>query len=163
MITPTLEELDQAEQQAMVRVAEARAAARELRDRREERRAQAQKRHDEETLAAWSRDRNALDKAVDEARENLRQAVLANPMFKAYGDLILAAHRRTLRSAEASGVSARRTGRSWVPEPMPMPPDFDMLVTIVEQDATDRGRAEQQEREQRRVDAGNAAADEVGR
>ena len=159
----TLEELEEVERAAMAQVAEARAAARVLHDQREARRTEAEVEHDRATLAAWKADRPELEADVVAARERLRQAVLADPTWQAYAAVIAASHRLVLRSAEASAVSARLGGRDWVPEHPPLPPDFAGLAAIVEQDATDRGRDEQQEREQRRVDVGNAAADEVGK
>ena len=103
----TLEELQQVEQRAMQEVAEARAAARGLHEQREARRTEAEAEHDRRTLADWTHDRPALEAAVGEAREALRQAVLRDPTWQAYGALVAASTRLVLRSSEASAGCAR--------------------------------------------------------
>ncbi len=163
--TPTLDELEAEAQAAINKAAQARAAAEQVRQRAEKARAQAHVEHDQRVLEQWREDRAQLDADVEAAREKLNDAVLADPVWKAFADLALASHRRTTRSLEAGATAARLSGGAgFQPIPGVFLPGFEDLVTVVRQHAEERGRAEAADREQRRVDAGQAAADrEAGR
>ncbi len=164
--TPNLDQLEQAEQEAIRRVAEARTAAEQVRIRAQHARAQAEHDHDLHVLEQWRQDRAQLDADVDAAWQRFHQAVLEDPVFAALADYLLAAHRRTTRSMEAGQTTARVHG----PEagfgsiPNIAAPPWTEIAQVVERAATDRGRDEAAAREQARVDAGQAAADrEAGR
>ncbi len=162
----TLDELEQAAQQAINRAAEARAAAEQVRQRAEQARAHAEREHDEQVLQEWKQDRAQLDADVESAREKFNAAVLDNPVFAALRDYLLAAHRRTTRSFEAGQTTGRVHGpdASFGPIPSAPLPAWEELVRLVERVATAQGQGEAAAREQRRVDAGQAAADrEAGR
>ena len=162
--TPNLQQLEQAEQDAMARVTEARAAAEQVRLRAERARAQAEHQHDEKVLVEWSADRADLQAAATAARERLYAAVLADPVWSAYAELLLVQHRITTRSLEASGASGRLHGKTWAPGAPLAPPDYATLAAFVEQHASARGWDEANAREQARADAGQAAAGkEAGR
>ncbi len=116
-------------------------------------------------LEEWRADREQLDRDVEAARQRLTDAVLADPVWSAFADLALASHRRTTRSLEAGSTAARVSGGAgFQPIPGVSLPGFEDLVTMVRRHAEERGQVEAAEREQRRVDAGQAAADrEAGR
>ncbi len=161
----SLDELEAEAQAAINKAAQARAAAEQVRQRAEQARARAEREHDEQVLQEWRADRAQLDADVEAARQRLTDAVLADPTWQAYADLALASHRRTTRSLEAGSTSARLSGGAgFQPIPGVFLPGFEDLVTVVRRHAEERGQAEAAEREQRRVDAGQAAADkEAGR
>ncbi len=162
--TVKLDQLEQAEAQALTRAAEARAAADEVRARAEQARAHAERQHDERVLAEWREDRPRLEAEVLAARDRLKQALLADPVWSAYADLILAGHRVSTRWLEAASTHARvhgNAGGSWGSAPVTTPPTWAELVGLVEAAATELGRAEAAAREQARVDAGQVAADKV--
>lgn len=164
--TLTLEELEQQQAEAQARVEEARAAADEIRRRAEQRRAEAQHQHDEDVIAAWKDDRDALDDAITQARQRLREAVLTDPVWSAFREVILTGHRRTTRTMEYASAVGRVRGPEAAAMPIPHTgaPTWDELVRLVEDDATAQGRDEAQARDQAREDVGQAAADqEAGR
>ncbi len=161
----SLDELEAEAQAAINKAAQARAAAEQVRQRAEQARAHAEREHDQQVLQEWRQDRQQLDADVEAARQRLTDAVLADPVWTAYADLALASHRRTTRSLEAGGTAARVSGGAgFQPTPGVYMPGFEDLATVVQRHAEERGQAEAAEREQRRVDAGQAAADkEAGR
>ncbi len=158
----TLEQLKAEEEQAMARAAEARAAAREIRLRAQQRRADAQHAYDEQLIADWTEQHAQLEKDIAAARERLREALLADPVWSAYHDLILAGHRLTTRTLEVHGAMGRVRGpMEGTPQvPHLYPPTFEELARMVEDAATGQGRAEAQAREQAREDVGQVAADQ---
>ncbi len=108
--TPNLDQLEQAEQEAIRRVAEARTAAEQVRIRAQHARAQAEHDHDLHVLEQWRQDRAQLDSDVEEARKGMHAAAIADPTCTAVADYILAGHRRTMRSFQPGQTAARVHG-----------------------------------------------------
>lgn len=163
--TQNLDQLEQAAQEAISRAAEARAAAEQVRRRAEQARSAALAEHDEEVLRAYAEDRAQLDADLDAARRRLDEAVLADPVWCAYADYVLAGHRRTTRSLAAGQTAARLHGNAgFPPTPGVILPTWADVLQMVTRHAEEQGRAEAAAREQARIDAGQAAADrEAGR
>lgn len=151
----TLAELEQAEADAMTQVAEARTAAQALRDAEHQRRQEAQEVYDREFLAAWQDNRRRLEQEIGEARTALREAVMADPVWSAYRQQVLAQHRLRTLWTDTSSTNARITGRGeFGPAPAIDELTFDVLARLVSLDAVMEGRDEQQARVEARENAG---------
>lgn len=157
--TPTLEQLEQEQAEAMARVEAARTAANHLRQQAEQRRADAQHEHDEAILRDWRQDRQALEDDITAARQRLRAAVFADPVWNAYRDLVLAGHRLTTRSLEYYSTSSRIRGPQAGAPSVPTldPPAWEELARIVADDAQAEGREQAAARDEAREDVGTAA------
>lgn len=150
----TLAELEQAEAQAMAQVAEARAAAQVLLDAEHQRRQQAQDVHDRELLADWQDSRRRLEEEINQAREGLGQAVLADPVWSAYRQQVLAQHRLRTLWMDTSMTNARLGRGEFGPAPAIDELTFDTLTGLVAADAEQQGRDEAQARHDARENAG---------
>jgi hypothetical protein len=156
----TLADLEQTEQEAMTRVAEARRAAQRLRDEDTERRRVAQEAHDRAVLAGYHDDRQQLESELAEATAALRTAILADPVWAAYRHKVLVQHRLRLRWLEMAGLSARLEGRTIAGTDAPRIDalSFEDIASMVALDAEQQGRAEQEARDDAREQAGQVPA-----
>ncbi len=162
----TLDQLEQEASQAMAHVAEAQAAADAIRQRAEQARITAEQEHDRHVLEQWQQDRDRLAADISNAQQQLRHALLADPVWQAMRQLVLAGHRQTTRwmEAESTHNCVHGTQQSWGPVPHTEALPYEQLLRMVENDATAQGRDEATAREQARVDAGQRAAEaEAGR
>ncbi len=160
-VPKTLTELEQDAAQALARVREAQAAADGIRQRAEQARIVAEQEHDRHVLEEWKADRDKLAADVVNARQQLRTALLDDPVWQAMRQLVLAGHRQTTRWMEAESAHNRVNGtqQSWGPVPHTEALPYEQLVRMVEDDAAAEGRDEAAAREQARVDAGQRAAE----
>lgn len=149
----TLEELDQAANDALVKAAQAKQAADRSRAESEARRQERLEAFDRQRLAEW--DRLPLEKEVLSARRRLAQAVEADPVWQALVDLIAAQSRLYQRFHEASGLSARY-GRGPFTQHPPIveEPTFQALAQVAERIAGQRVAAEMDTRDRERQAAG---------
>ncbi len=128
----------------LARVAEAQAAADAIRQRAEQARITAEQEHDRHVLEQWQQDRDRLAADISNAQQQLRHALLADPVWQAMRQLVLAGHRQTTRwmEAESTHNCVHGTQQSWGPVPHTEALPYEQLLRMVENDATAQGRDE---------------------
>jgi len=128
---PDVDELERIAAEATTRAAEAAAQARAIRAAAAEQRQQRIEDYDRQVMASYRRADG--DDAVAEARKALHSAILADPVWSAWLQLLVAQHKRLADLTEASGASAR-LGRGPFPNDTQTTidqPDFDLLARFV--------------------------------
>lgn len=160
-MTTTSSDLNRVEAElarAEAKAAQIRERAESERRAAEQRRANAHEQADRQILAAF--DPEALDAEYREAEARLRDAFLADPVWRAYVDYQLAGQRRAMGESEAAGAAAR-LGVDRAPRTVTAPwePSFNYIAELIANEAGRLALDERVQREQAWHDAGQAAAD----
>ncbi len=150
---PTLDELEAEAQTAIAQAAQAKQAADQARAVEAQHRAERLDAYDRHDLTRFSLAQLSAD--VDQARQQLADAMRGDRVWLAVTDLIAAQLRRRELWSEASSVSARTGGAAFTQPPGTAdPPGFDTLTAIAAREARARVNAELDQRAQARDDAG---------
>ncbi len=150
----TVEQLARAAEVARASFEEAQRKAAAARAAEDQRRGQRLEQHDRNRLAAY--DDAALEADVLAARQRLHEAILGDPVYAAMIDLLTAQTRRALRHSEANGDASRlgvEPPLNYTP-PGGREPDWQMVMSVVVDEASRRAHAEDAERGAAREAAG---------